>query len=287
MIRIRQAASVAFVALLASTIGFRGVAAAESAVSAGAQPDVLATVNGSPVNADYAAVMLRDRGIATSALDGLRDEVNQRLVTTELLVQEARRRGLDKDPDVKLRSEMLQRDVLANAFVQSYLREHPIGEAEIKAEYERRKQPLAGAKEYSVRHILVADRTVAQALIKDLKAGADFAKLADERSLDEGASRNYGGSLGWISLDNGEKDLVDAVRGLDPGQIVPEPVRTRFGWHVLRLDAVRDVRVLPYEEVRGRLQQSLQQAQVAALERDLRAKATVVWPAKEQTAYAR
>jgi peptidyl-prolyl cis-trans isomerase C len=279
---------VALAALVASGSVVQEISAAGPERSADAPEDAttraLAIVNGNPIKAEYATVMLRDRGVAASAPDKLQEEVAERLVASELFVQEAVRTGFDKNPDVKVRSEMLHRDVLANAYLQTYFRDHPITDEQLMADYEKRKAPFVGAREYSVRHILVADRTLAQELIKQLAAGADFAQLVDERSGDEGGSQNYGGSLGWISIENSDQALIDAVAGLEKGQIAREPVQTRFGWHVVRLDGIRDIRIQPFPAVKERLRQQLQQEQLATLERELRAKAAVVWPTKESTA---
>ncbi len=242
---------------------------------------VVARVNGKQIKQAYADAMMKDQALPGKLGDpAAKRAVLERLVTNELFVQEAMKRGLDKDPEVVVKAEMLRRDLLANVFIQAYMKEHPIGDEAIREEYERVKATLAGAKEYSVRHILVADESAAREIIDQLRKGASFERLVEERSLDEGGSKNYGGSLGWISVASAEKPLVDAVATLAKGGYTTQPVQSRFGWHVLRLDDVRDVRLLSFEAARDRLRQQLQQRQLEQLEHDLRAKATVAWTEK-------
>jgi peptidyl-prolyl cis-trans isomerase C len=245
---------------------------------------VVAIVNGEPIRPEFVAILSRD---LTAVGQQPRDETNkavaERLVTNELLVQEAQKSGLDKNPDVVLRFEMLRRDVLANAYLQSYLAGHPITDQQVQAEYDGRKGQLAGTKEYRVRHILVAEETVAREVTKQLDAGHDFEDLVEAFSIDDG-SRDRSGSLGWISLENGDRALIEVVATLEPGHSSKNPVRTALGWHVMKLDASRDIHILPFEAVKERLRQHLQQRQAEELAQALKAKANVVWPGRQEIA---
>jgi peptidyl-prolyl cis-trans isomerase C len=233
-------------------------------------------VNGKSVDRAFAEAMAKDRSLMGQGSDeASRQIIIEQLIGNELFVQEAVRRGLDKDPDVMVKAEMMRRDLLATAFARSYLSEHPVGDEIVKQEYDRRKTALLGAKEYSVRHILVPDEKTAQEIIALLARGSDFSALAKEKSLDQGGSRDNGGSLGWISVDGGEKPLIDAVAALEKGAFAAEPVQTRFGWHVARLDDVRDVQILPFDAVKDRLRHRLQQRRLEQLERELRETAIV------------
>lgn len=113
-----------------------------------------------------------------------------------------------------------------------------------------------------------------------LNKGADFAALAKEMSLDQGGSKNLGGSLGWLSVDNSERILYDAVAKLGKGRHSKVPVQSRYGWHVLQVDDVRDVEILSYDSVRERVWQQLRQEKLRQLERDLREAAVVAMPEK-------
>jgi len=248
----------------------------------GAVPPI-ATVNGKPIDSVVAALMARDLSAAGKPANGVGDKsLAEQLVTKELLVQEAMKAGLDKNPDVLARDRMLHQDVLANAYIKSYLVAHPISDTQVRAEYDRRKVLLNGAKEYKLRHIVVAEKNVAGDVIKQLGGGHDFEQVADDFSIDTGTPKSYGGSLGWVSIDNSDRRLIEAAAKLKTGEYSHEAVTTRSGWQVLKLDGVRDIRIQPYEAVKNRLHLEMQQQEAQNVTQELRAKATVVW--KEGTA---
>jgi peptidyl-prolyl cis-trans isomerase C len=243
--------------------------------------EVIAMVNGKPVKRVFADAMAKERVSPGQQPDeASREIILARLIGNELFVQEAVKRGLDKDPELLIKAEMLRRDLLAGAFGRAYLSEHPVGDELVRQEYDQRRTSLLGAKEYSLRHILVRDKAAAQEIIAQLAKGAGFEMLAKEKSLDEGGSRDHGGSLGWISIENSEKSMIDAAAGLAKDAYTPEPVQTRFGWHVIRLDDVRELQILAFDAVKERLRQQLQQKRLEKLEQDLRAKAVVSRPEK-------
>lgn len=242
--------------------------------------DIIVTVNGKPVQRALADAMASEQPPSGQPAEERQAFILNRLIGNELFIQEAMKRGLDKDPVVMTRIEMLRRDVLANAYAAVWLEEHPIAEVAIGKEYERRKALLVGTKEYSVRHILAADKASAQALVLRLNKGADFASLAREASLDQGGSKSVGGALGWLSVENSEKTLFDALAKIPKGRYSNTPVQTRYGWHVLQVDDVRDVEILPYEAARERIWQQLRQDRLRQLEGDLRTTAIVTTPEK-------
>ncbi len=248
-----------------------------------ASQGVFAVVNGTPVAAELARIMLDDRGgDSTASNSTMHQQVAEQLVRNELFVQQALQLGLDKDPDIERRTEMAHRDLLANAYLRAYDQAHPITIQQIQAEYERRKARLIGEKEYSVRHILVADSVVAKQIIQRLRAGAAFAQLVDDFSLDD-ASKNYGGSLGWISVDNADKALIDVVAKLKSGHRTSVPIQTPLGWDVVELDAVREIRILPLDAVKARFLAQLRQAQTDTLAQTLWSQAKVAWPSHRST----
>lgn len=259
---------------------FVGMPAMALAAEAPRGNDVIATVNGKPVQRALANAMAGEQPASSQPAEEQQAFILNRLIGNELFIQEAVKRGLDKDPGVVTKIEMLRRDVLANAYAQAWLDEHPVPEDAISSEYERHKALLVGSKEYNVRHILAADKASAQALIVRLNKGADFAALAKEMSLDQGGSKSLGGSLGWLSVDNSDRVLYDAVAKLGKARHSKMPVQSRYGWHVLQVDDVRDVEILSYESVRERVLQQLRQEKLRQLERDLREAAVVAMPEK-------
>ena len=258
-----------------------GVAAVWTLAAHGAgSNDVIVTVNGKPVQRALADAMASEQVASRQPADEQQTFILNRLIGNELFIQEAIKRGLDKDPGVLTKIDMLRRDVLANAYAAAYLEEHPIAEDAIGREYERRKALLVGTREYSVRHILAADKSSAEALILRLNKGADFATLARDKSLDQGGSKSVGGALGWLSVENSEKPLFDALAKIPKGRYSHVPVQTRFGWHVLQVDDERPVEILSYEIARDRILQQLRQERLRQLERDLRTTAVVAMPEK-------
>jgi len=133
-----------------------------------------------------------------------------------------------------------------------------ITEADVRKEYDRLAASLAGKDEYLVRHILVATRAEAQAALDRIKAGAPFAEVAKQVSQDPG-SRNAGGDLGWNLPQYFIEEFSNTMTSLKPRGLAKEPTRTRFGWHVIEVMAVRPYAIPPYEKVRDRIEQSLRQ----------------------------
>jgi len=237
--------------------------------------DSVATVNGKPIKQSLYDYIVKDATARGQAIDdNTRKLIIDKLVASELVYQEAQRQGLDKQPDYQAKEELTRRELLVNTYLQDYLKKNPVSEADIKAAYEKYKSEV-GNKEYNARHILVATEGEAKDIIAQLGKGGDFAKLAKEKSLDPG-SKEKGGDLGWFSPGTMVKPFSEAVTKLQKGSYTTTPVQTQFGWHVIKLDNVRDLQPPPYEKVRDGLQKQLQQRQLEKLLTDLRSKAKIV-----------
>ncbi|MEW6689841.1 MAG: peptidylprolyl isomerase [Pseudomonadota bacterium] len=234
----------------------------------------LATVNGVAIPRHRLDTIVRiqtERGAKDS--EQLRAQIREILINNELLNQEASRSGLAKRQDILQQLDLNRQEVIANAVVNDFIRTHPVSDADVRKEYDRARAQT-GDKEYRARHILVANETDARAVIADLKKGAKFEEIAQKRSLDEG-SRPRGGDLDWTLPGNLEKAFADAMVKLEVGKITEAPVRTRFGFHVVRLDEVRPVKFPELEQVKQQIQQRILQQRVEAMVRDLRAKAKI------------
>ena len=202
----------------------------------------------------------------------LRKAIREDMINLEVLVQEAARLGLDKNPDVVQQVELTRQQVLAGAFVQDHAKSHPISEDQLKQEYDKLKAKL-GSKEYNARHILVESEEDAKAIITQLGKKAKFEKLA-EKSKDTG-SASQGGSLGWNIPGNFVPEFANVMINLKKGEYTKEPVKSQFGWHVIKLDDVRDMKVPSFEEIKPQLQQRFQQQSIQKAIADLRAKAKI------------
>lgn len=241
--------------------------------SAHAEDKSAAMVNGQSI--PQARVDLRVKVAATQGQPDtpeLRKAIREDMINLEVMAQEAVKMGLEKDPEVLQQMELAKQSVLVGAFVQDYAKNHPISEDQLQQEYGKLKTKL-GDKEYSARHILVATQEEAKAIIAQLGKKAKFEKLA-AKSMDTG-SAEQGGSLGWAVPNNFVPPFANALLNLKKGEYTKEPVETQYGWHVIRLDDVRNLQVPPYEELKPQLQQRLQQQAIQGVINDLRAKAKI------------
>jgi peptidyl-prolyl cis-trans isomerase C len=235
-----------------------------------------ATVNGTPIKQSVIDVFIQQRA-AQGAPDTpeMRKAVLEELISREVVRQAAVKEGLDKSPEVQMQLDLAQQNILLGAYVQSYAKSHPITDDMVKAEYDKLKAQL-GDKQYRARHILVADKKEADALIAQLKKGANFEKLAEQKSKDSSAKN--GGDLGWNVPAAYVKPFGDALVKLKKGEYTKEPVQTQFGWHVIKLEEVKDTPKL--EDIKQNLTQSLQQQQLQKMAADLKAKAKIEYTAQ-------
>lgn len=253
--------------LLITSLGMFPVAQAADAA--------VATVNGKPIKQSLLDFIVKDAGSHGQKIDdNTRSIIVSKLISNELVYQEAQRQGLDKQSDFIAREELARRELLVNAYLQDYLKKNPVSEADTRSAYEKFKTEV-GDKEYSARHILVATEAEAKDIIAQLAKGGDFAKIAKEKSKDTG-SKDKGGDLGWFSPGGMVKSFGDAVVKLQKGLYTTIPVQTQFGWHVIKLEDIRDAQPPAYDKVKENLQKQLQQRQLEKLLTDLRAKAKIV-----------
>jgi len=236
--------------------------------------DPVATVNGTAIPASRAAVMMDEQkaqGAPESA--ELKDAIREELIRREVLAQAASKAGFDKRSEIQAQMDLARQAVLIRAYLQDYVKNNPVSDAELQKEYDVIKARMTG-KEYKARHILVETEDEAKAVIDSLKAGTDFAELSAKHSKDPG-SKDRGGELGWSSPDMFVKPFSDAMVALEKGQRTAAPVKSDFGYHVIQLDDVRDVQPPPMEEVKPQLQQRIQQSKVETHLNELREKAKV------------
>jgi len=232
-----------------------------------------AMVNG--ISISQARVDLRVKAAAAQGQTDspeLRKAIREDMINLEVMAQEAGKLGLDKNPEVVQQVELAKLSVIVGAFVQDYAKNHPISEDQLKQEYDKLKAKL-GNKEYNARHVLVETEEEAKDVITQLGKKVKFEKLA-EKSKDTG-SASQGGLLGWNIPGNFVPEFANAMLNLKKGEYTKEPVKSQFGWHVIKLDDVRDMKVPSFEELKPQLQQRLQQQSIQKAITDLRAKAKI------------
>ncbi len=249
-------------------------AALAVAASAHGQNNVVARVNGVAIPQAHLELLLKNL-VAQGRPDSpeMREALKQQMINRELMVQEAARRGLDKNSEIAARLAFARQDVLSTAYVNETFRTQPVTDEALKKEYERIKAQL-GAKEYKVRHILVAKEDEAKEVTALIRKGGSFEKLAAERSQDPGSKVN-GGDLDWGPPGRYVKPFSDAILKLKKGQMTDAPVQTQFGWHVIRVDDERATKLPSFDEAKPQLQQMVQGQIVEKAVGDLRAKAKI------------
>ena len=199
----------------------------------------------------------------------LRDEV----IAREIFMQEADKQGLAQTDDYRNQMELARQSILIRELFSQYQKKNPVTDAEMKAEYDKFVAANSG-KEYKARHILVEKEEQARAILASLKRGGKFEDIAKKQSKDPGSGAN-GGDLDWASPDNYVPEFSQALTKLNKGQTTDAPVKTQFGWHIIRLDDVRTPQLPAFDQVKPQLQQQMAQQKLGKYQEELRAKAKV------------
>jgi len=234
----------------------------------------LAIVNGKPIpksRVDALAQQMARAGrpVTPEQQNQLKDEV----VAREIFMQEATRRGLDATDDFKNQLELARQTILIRELFADFQKSNPVTDAEVKAEYDK-FAAANGGKEYRARHILVDNEDQAKAIIASLKKGAKFEDIAKKSSKDPGSGAN-GGDLDWANAGSYVPEFSEAMVKLGKGQMTAVPVKTQFGYHIIRVDDVREAQLPPFEQVKPQIAQQLMQQKLAKYQDDLRGKAKV------------
>jgi peptidyl-prolyl cis-trans isomerase C len=231
-------------------------------------------VNGKAIPAakvDQVVKQVVAQGKATDSPQ-LREAIKKDLIGREVLIQEADKQGIGTRPEVKNAIDNARQSIIINAMLADYIKKNPVKDADIAAEYNKYKSQV-GDKEYHARHILVGTEDEAKAIIAKLKGGAKFEDLA-KQSKDPGSAQN-GGDLDWASPANFVPEFSKAMTSLQKGAITETPVKTQFGYHVIKLEDTRAAKIPPLEEVKQQVAEQLQQRKLAAFREQLMAKAKI------------
>ena len=233
----------------------------------------VAVVNGKEIPAVYGELIKREMAQGQPDSPQLDARVRESLINLELLSRAALDKGLDKEPRMAAALDIRRKDQLAKAYLEDYVKAHPITDAEIQAAYDKAKSE-AVEPEYRARHILVTTEAEAKKLIADLGKKAKFEDLAKKYSKDPGSAKN-GGALDWSNRGAYVKEFSDALAGLKKGETTKIPVKSQFGYHIIRLDDTRKPQIPPLETVRGEIVKQTQQLRVRDAITSVRASAKV------------
>lgn len=250
------------------------VAAATLAIALPAAAQNVAIVNGKPVPSARveqlkSQIARSGRPVTPDMEQMLKDEV----VAREVFMQEASRRGLDATDDYKAQLELARQTILIRELFADYQKKNPVTDAEIQAEYDK-FAAANGGKEYHARHILVENEADAKAAIAEIKKGKKFEDIAKAKSKDPGSAPK-GGDLDWATAASYVPEFSSAMVKLGKGQMSQEPVKSSFGWHVIKVEDIREAQLPKVEEVKPQIAQQLQQMKLAKFQEELRGKAKV------------
>jgi peptidyl-prolyl cis-trans isomerase C len=202
-----------------------------------------------------------------------RKELLDNLVRAQVIAADSEAKGLTKDPETIASLDLARWNVVNQVATRHFLKENAPTEAALRAEYDKQVAEMSKV-EYRASHILVDNEEQAKQLIVQLKGGANFATLAGKFSKDS-VSKEHGGDLDWFSPKSMTPVFAEAVTKLKKGETSSEPVKTEYGWHVLRVTDVRDTVAPPYESVKERVKQLVEAKKFRAYTDELIAKAKV------------
>ena len=198
----------------------------------------------------------------------LEQQARDQVVMREIFSQEAERRGHGASADFRLKMELARQSILIGELFEGHLRQNPITDDAAKAEYEQIKAKEGGT-EYRARHILVEKEEEAKALIAQIKGGAKFEDLAKKNSKDPGSGER-GGDLDFAKADSYVPEFGQAMTQLKKGEMTETPVKSQFGWHIIKLEDSRESQFPAFDEVKDQVKQALGQKRMRDYQESLR-----------------
>ncbi|MFQ6039847.1 MAG: peptidylprolyl isomerase [Candidatus Poribacteria bacterium] len=182
------------------------------------------------------------------------------LVRQKMMVQEAKKIGLDEDEEVRRKIELLTREVTEKVLVETLIQREVmdktvVTDKEAKAYYDQHKDEFSEKEKAKARHILVATEEEAQKIRKELESGADFAKLAESKSIDRHTAKR-GGDLGYFERGKMVPEFEKACFDLKVGEI-SDIVKTKFGYHIIKLEEKKPASVKEFYEANDEIKKKL------------------------------
>ncbi|MEA2806609.1 MAG: peptidyl-prolyl cis-trans isomerase [Rhodospirillaceae bacterium] len=249
-----------------------------TAAAPAAQPlkdPVVATVNGQPIRLSELEVAQQalPQQYRNMPLQAVFPALLDRIVDSKLVVQEGKKSKVTEDPAFKKRMAFVEDQVLQDFWIQREVARKVTPE-KLQQRYEERLKSMPSEEEVHARHILVSTEDEAKALIAELKKGAAFDKLAKEKSTDK-ASGAEGGDLGWFKKSDMVKEFADAAFALKKDELTETPVKTQFGYHVIKVEDRRKAPPPAFEELADQLREEMAREAVTAQLDQLRSGAKI------------
>jgi peptidyl-prolyl cis-trans isomerase C len=250
-----------------------------------AQAQNIAIVNGKSVPKARADALIKQVQLQAAAQNqqlppDIEQRVRDKVVMDEIFTQEAEKRGLMASAEYKAQMEQARQGVLTKLLTQDFAKKNVVTDDDVKGDYEKFKAQSAGT-EYRARHILVEKEDEAKALIAQIKGGASFEELAKKNSKDPGSGAN-GGDLDFAAPGSYVPEFSQAMVKLKKGEMTQEPVKSQFGYHIIRLDDTREAQFPPFDDVKGQLKQRMEQQKLGAFVEEVRNKAKTDYKFSQQ-----
>lgn len=203
----------------------------------------------------------------------MQSQLREEVIAREVFMQEAEKQGLAASDDVKTQMELARQTILIRELFANFLKKNPVTESEMKAEYDK-FVASNGGKEYKAHHILVETEAEAKAIIAALKKGGKFEDIAKKQSKDTGSGAK-GGDLDWANPSSYVPEFTAALLKLNKGQTTDTPVKSQFGYHIIRVDDIRTAKLPSFDEVKPQIAKQMEQQKLAAFQDELRKKAKI------------
>ena len=252
-----------------SSLVVRSIAAAVLALPLLAAAQNIAIVNGKPVPKSRVDTLLQQAARSGQQLPpGAEQQARDQVVLREIFAQEAEKRGIARSANYRAQMELARQSILIRELFEDYRAKNPVSDEAAKAEYDKFKAQAAGT-EYRARHILVEKEDEAKSLIAQIKGGAKFEDLAKKHSKDPGSGER-GGDLDFAKADSYVPEFSQAMVKLKKGEMTDTPVKSQFGFHIIKLEDTRDAQFPGFDEVKDQLKQRMEQAKLQEFQESLR-----------------
>lgn len=275
-LKITSAILISALALSACNKGVKSEAKDASGVAI-SSADMTVSINGKPVDqkvvdAAFAQIAKNPQVAAQLNNPQVKKEILQSIGMQQAILAEGNAQGLDKSAAYQARLNDLKPMIYAQ-LMQDKAAGSPITDAQVKAKYDQMKAAAAKQQQYDVSHILVKDQKTADDIEKQLKGGAKFADLAKKYSIDPGSKAN-GGELGWSDGSNYVPEFTSAIKTLKKGQYTTTPVKSQFGFHIIKLNDVKTggATFPAFDKVKDQIKQELQMERTKAFFDSIKAK---------------
>ena len=256
------------------------------ALGTAASAQNLALVNGKPIPKARFDFMLerimanQKEEVTPERAAQIRGELRDKMINQEILAQEAQRRSVETSAAYKTEMEFAKQSIMINTMFSEYARTNKPTEAETRAAYDKAVAAMTPTgKEFHSRHILVDDEKQAKSLIAQINKGAKFEALAQKYSKDPGSGKQ-GGDLGWVDPVTAGfvPEFTQALLELKKGQMTQTPVQSQFGYHIIKLDDIREPQAATppkFEQIEPQISQKLMNDKLQAFQQSLLEKAVI------------